>query len=288
MYMDPSLPLKDIVVMYHAHCPDGMTAAWCAWKKFADTASYIPVSNRNVPPEGLINKELYVLDFCYPASVLKKLLDTNKKILVLDHHITCKEDVLSIPGSFFDNTRSGSGMSWDYFFEGTPRPKLLNYIEIGDLNPHNLPEGEHLSQRIIATPFTVNDYDDLISRYEKEPDVVVNEGKIIDLYVARLFDMALDDYEMVTFEGYTMPAINIALPLTTKSQLLMRMYEQVPPIAMSYRYENGFWKVSLRSDGSVDCEALASKYGGGGHRASAGFIIRNDLPLPFAKHISEK
>ncbi len=284
--MEPTLNLNDIVVMYHAHCPDGMASAWSAWKKLGDSASYIPVSDRNVPPEGLVNKELYILDFCYPAEVLKKLENANKKVVVLDHHVSSKDDVMSITGGVFDNTRSGAGMAWDYFFEGIPRPKLINYIEIGDLNPHNLPEGEHLSQRIISTPFSMKDYGDLISRYEIDPDALINEGKAIDLYVARLFDMALDDYELVSFEGYTMPAINIALPLTTKSQLLMKMYELVPPIAMSYRHENGLWKVSLRSDGSVDCSALASKYGGGGHKASAGFVLKSDSPLPFLRFIA--
>lgn len=279
--METSQELQDTVILYHAHCPDGMASAWVAWKKFGDNASYIPVSDRKIPPLELVNKNVYIIDFCYPVDILQDLLKNNRKLVVLDHHVSCADEVLSIPEGQFDKNRSGAGMSWDYFFPGTPRPKLINYIEVGDLNPHNLPEGEFLSQRIIATPFTVEAYDEIISRYENDEDSLIKDGKAIGLYVEHLFEMALEDYDMVVFEGYTMPAINIALPQTTKSQLLMRLYTKMPPIAMTYRYEGGRWKISLRSNGSVDCSLLAQKYGGGGHKGSAGFIVKAGYPLPF-------
>lgn len=280
--------LQDIVVIYHAHCPDGMAAAWSAWKKFGDTASYLPCSDRREPPLGLTEKEIYILDFSYSKEVLQNLERSNKKVVVLDHHISAKDDVLSVEGGIFDINRSGAGLSWDYFFPNSPRPQLVNYIEKGDMNPHNLPDGEHLSQRIIATPFTISAYDTLIKRYEEDPASVIHEGEIINLYVDQIFDLGMNDFEMVLFEGYTIPAINIALPQTTKSQLLLKMYTKIPPLAMSYRFENGFWKVSLRSDGSVDCSLLAAKYGGGGHKGAAGFVVKDDLPLPFAKATEKK
>ena len=275
--------LQSTVVLFHAHCPDGMASAWVAWKKFGNNATYIPVSDRKTPPEGLTDKVLFIIDFCYPKETLQDLLSTNKNVIVLDHHVSCADDVTSIPEGQFDKNRSGAGMAWDYFFAGLPRPKLINYIEVGDLNPHNLPEGEFLSQRIIATPFTVEAYDEIITQYEVDEESLISDGKAISLYVDHLFEIALDDYDMVLFEGYTMPAINIALPLTTKSQLLMRLYTKIPPIAMTYRYEKGHWKISLRSDGTVDCSLLAQKYGGGGHRGSAGFIVKASHPLPFVR-----
>lgn len=35
-------PLKEIVIIYHAQCRDGLGSAYAAWKKFGDNASYIP------------------------------------------------------------------------------------------------------------------------------------------------------------------------------------------------------------------------------------------------------
>ena len=34
--------LKSIVVIYHGRCRDGFAAAYAAWKKFGDKASYLP------------------------------------------------------------------------------------------------------------------------------------------------------------------------------------------------------------------------------------------------------
>ncbi|MFW6334164.1 MAG: DHHA1 domain-containing protein, partial [Desulfosalsimonas sp.] len=45
------------------------------------------------------------------------------------------------------------------------------------------------------------------------------------------------------------------------------------------RSSNGSaFHVSLRSDGSVDVANLAAVFGGGGHRAAAGFDMQGSLP----------
>lgn len=279
-------PLKEIVVIYHAHCPDGMGACWSAWKKFGNEASYVPVKDRNIPPEGLINKDIYIADYCYPKEVLAKLVSENKKVVVLDHHITSKEDALSVEGSIFDLNRSGATITWDYFFGTKPRPRLLDYLEDGDLNRYVLPHQDKLTHRIIATPFTIEAYNELAENFENNFENVLIEGKAVELYVNSLFEIAEDSYEMVLFEGITMPAVNMALPITTRSQMLNRLYIKIPPIAMAYRYDNGLWKVSLRSNRTVDCSKLAEKYGGGGHVGAAGFVVSASCPLPFVK-ISE-
>lgn len=280
-------PLKDIVIIYHAHCPDGMGACLCAFKKFGDKASYIPVSDRNIPPEGLVDKEIYIIDYCYPKEVLSKLLSENKKVIVLDHHISSKDDTLSIEGSVFDNNRSGASIAWDYFFETKPRPRLIDYLEDGDLNRYVLPHQDKLTHRIIATPFTIEAYSELAEKFENDFENVLLEGKAIELYVNSLFETVGEDYDMVLFEGIVMPAINIALPITTRSQLLAKIYTNIPPIAMAYRYDNGLWKVSLRSNKTIDCSKLAEKYGGGGHVGAAGFAVSAEFPLPFVKIVKE-
>ncbi len=283
-------PLKDIVIIYHNHCPDGMGACWSAWKKFGAEASYIPASDRNIAPEGLVNKEIYIADFCYPKEVLTKLVEENKKVVVLDHHVTSRDDVLSVEGSIFDLNRSGATITWDYFFETKPRPRLLDYLEDGDLFKMILPHQDKLTHRIAATPFTIEDYNELVEKFENEFENVLIEGKAIALYVDTLFKRMEEDFEMVLFEGIVMPSINVSLPRTTKSQLLARVYEKIPPIAMAYRYDKGLWKVSLRSDKTVDCSKLAEKYGGGGHVGAAAFIVPTGFPLPFVKisHIKDE
>ena len=61
--MDTTEPLKDIVVIYHQYCYDGFGAAWAAKKKLGETASYVPSLARDIYPEGIENKEVYIVDF---------------------------------------------------------------------------------------------------------------------------------------------------------------------------------------------------------------------------------
>jgi phosphoesterase RecJ-like protein len=44
-------------------------------------------------------------------------------------------------------------------------------------------------------------------------------------------------------------------------------------VACFLREVNGATKVSLRSKGEVDVQAVAARFGGGGHRNAAGFTI---------------
>ena len=58
--------MKNIVVLYHADCPDGFGGAWAAHKKLGEKAEYIGVHHNFLPPKGLDGKEIYMIDFVYP------------------------------------------------------------------------------------------------------------------------------------------------------------------------------------------------------------------------------
>jgi oligoribonuclease NrnB/cAMP/cGMP phosphodiesterase (DHH superfamily) len=106
--------LKEIVVIYHAHCQDGFGSAFAAYKKFGDEATYIAARDRKVPPEGLANKEVYIVDFSYPKEVLVSLQENNKKVVMIDHHISAQEDIKYLMNM--------------YFRSNTPEHTCLGYI----------------------------------------------------------------------------------------------------------------------------------------------------------------
>ena len=51
-------PLKSIVVIYHAPCPDGFAAAYAAWRKFGDNASYLSAGHGQLFDVDLADKEV--------------------------------------------------------------------------------------------------------------------------------------------------------------------------------------------------------------------------------------
>src|SRR3989338_10708254 len=82
---------KDIAVLYHGSCPDGFGGAYAAWKKFGDTAEYIPVKHGWPVPEGLAGRKVFILDFSYPQEEMDFIVETAGSVTILDHHLGARE-----------------------------------------------------------------------------------------------------------------------------------------------------------------------------------------------------
>jgi hypothetical protein len=288
--MQPENPsestLQDIVVIYHAHCQDGFGSAFAAYQKFGDTASYMPCSDRVVPPEGLVDKEVYILDFSYPKEVLLELEKNNKKLVVIDHHISAQEAVEAVKEHVFTLDHAASYLSWEYFTESVV-PSFVTMLEIIDLAKDKEGNETDLITYILSKPFTFEAYDDLLKDFSSEEGLerIRAAGRVQHDYLELIIEAIVDKPDFVVFEGYTVPCINMHLPLNEKSIALRMLYEKYPPFSISYRFDNGLLKVSLRGNGEVDLTVLAGKYGGGGHKNSSGFVLPANIPLPFAQSV---
>src|ERR1700722_2304831 len=96
---------KPIIVFYHADCIDGFSAAWVAWKKFGDTAEYIPFYHETALPK-FSGKEIYTVDMTFPKEITEEVMHFNKRLTSIDHHISKKEVTLMTQDPLFDNDHS--------------------------------------------------------------------------------------------------------------------------------------------------------------------------------------
>lgn len=285
--MNPtSLPLQDIVIIYHAHCPDGFGSAWAAYQKFGDQASYVPMKRGEELTEGLEDKEVYMVDFSYSKESLRLVEEKAKKFVVIDHHISSEADVRSVKEHVFKLEHSGAYLTWQYFFPEKKVPLAIEYLSAGDIGAFNtLKDQDLLEFYLTSIPLTFESYSQAVADFESEETLrsVYDKAKLLKAYQNKIIDACYSSLHYVEFEGYTIPAVNACLPITETSQLLKRIYdEHKVPFALRYRYDDGQWKCSLRGDGTVDLSLLALKYGGGGHKGSAGFSVDATFPLPFA------
>lgn len=279
--------LKDIVVMYHADCRDGFGAAYAAWKKFGENASYIPRKTGNdVPPEGLTNKEIYILDYSFSKETLQTLVDTNTSVVVIDHHITAKEAVESFSGNIFDNDHSGAVLSWKYFHPDTTVPPLLEYVEDHDLWRFALPENREFNVALGQYDMTFESWDILISELEEENKLInfIAQGTLLAKFEDKLVAHMMTRKERVFFEGHEVWALNTSEYVSILGNHLaeLNLAEEQTPIGIVYYHTDNKVKVSLRSIGDTDIGELAQKYGGGGHKNAAGFIVEKFEDLPFS------
>lgn len=278
--------LKDIVVIYHDPCRDGFGAAFAAWKKFGDTASYIGMRTQMEPPTGLTDKEIYILDYSFDRATLQTLEDTNKSVMVIDHHQTAQQAVESFPGNIFDNDHSGAVLAWRYFHPDTEVPELLLQVEDHDLWKFKMPDNREYNTAIGLYPMTFTTWDVMMEKLSdpKERAGFIAKGNLVSRFEDKLVKDMMQYKERVRFEGHEVWAINAER--TYRSILGNRLAglnleAKQTPIGIVYYRFSGAVHVSLRSHGETDVAEIAEKYGGGGHRNAASIRVNSFAELPF-------
>ncbi len=267
--------MKPILVLYHANCPDGFGAAWAAWKKFGKRAEYLAVEPRELPVPLPKDREIYVLDNSYSAAILKKLMRTNKRVVVIDHHESSRKDVAQIPGNIFDSKHSGAVLAWRHFHRKKSMPRLLEYVEDCDLWRYQLPDSEALCTFIALALFEFPIWSQLAVAFERSEDLAkfTAQGKLLLAYEDRLIDEIARKAGVVEFKGHRVLAVNSSAKRLT-SELGHRLCRKQPPFGIVWYIEKGKLKVSMRAAGRLDVSKLASAFPeGGGHPNAAGFTI---------------
>jgi nanoRNase/pAp phosphatase (c-di-AMP/oligoRNAs hydrolase) len=275
---------KDIVVLYDGEdCRDGFSSAWVARKKFGNKASYIGVIHQAPIPAGIKNKDVYFFDFCYPKKIIEQLVKQNKKVIVVDHHLSSKEDAKAATSYVVDMKHSGAVLAWKYFYPKKQVPLFLRYVEDYDLWNFKLPGTRTLAVLLDTFKFKFDVWDKLVNSFENKKTLkrYMDEAKIMEIYeksISNKFAEAADD---VVFNGIEAKVAN--LPGMFRSEVANILVEKGAKLTIIWNKEGNVIHVSLRSKkgGPVDVSKLAEKYGGGGHQAAAGFRIFNGDPFPW-------
>ncbi len=273
--------MKNTVILYHAGCSDGFTAAWVAWKKFGDTAEYRPIHYQDPAPRDIVGKRVYLIDFAVSLPVLKEILKNNREVTIIDHHATGKEAAEMTQKPLFDNSHSGAVLAWKYFFPDQKIPQLCLYIEDRDLFQFKMKNTKEICAFLDLTDLNFKNWDRLAGEMESDKKLnnMSEQGSLIVRYENRMMKEIVEDTaRLVTFEGHRTYAVNA--PHLYASGVCEVLYKKLPPMSISWSYDKDVVIVSLRSDGSVDVGQMAKRYGGGGHKQAAGFEVKtlNEIP----------
>lgn len=254
-----------IYVLYHKNCTDGFGAAYAAWKKFKDSAVYIPVSHHEPLPEVPALSEVYVVDFCLPPMITRKIKKTSH-IVTLDHHVTSVESIKESDEFTLDMNRSGAKIAWDYFHPGK-RNELIDYISDKDLNRFALPHSREISAALESYPRDFELWDSFTLDQLKAEGSHVFRSKCneVNLLIAKSY--------VRNIGGYEVPVVNTPTFMSEVAEKLLDMYPEAKFSAAYHIYEQDgklYNKWSLRSKG-FDVSKVAAMFGGGGHKGSAGY-----------------
>jgi len=262
-------------VLYHANCNDGAAAALAVWLKYGDKGvEYIPVQYGQEPPEGLDGEEVVIVDFSYKRDVLVEMAKVAEWLLVLDHHKTAELELQGLSGenieAYFDMTKSGAVMAWEYFHE-SPVPKLFLVIQDRDLWKFEFGQYTMHCQKGLQL------HPEWRTWMTLQPNELAKEGMAVNSYMElQTKKMIKDGPVKWDVTGDIVPVYN--MPGFMLSDSLHAALERYPdaPFAVGYFDLAGGSKrvYSLRSrEGGVDVSEIARKHGGGGHVHAAGFSM---------------
>lgn len=262
-----------MTLVIHHSCIDGFAGAWAASKALpgADflAVDYNP-SGAPLEPPDVGERYVLIVDFSYSRDVLIEMESRASKLLVLDHHRSAREDLEGLDFAVFDMERSGAAMAWDHFFPNQQRPWIIDYVQDRDLWRWELPESQAVNAYLQALDRDFATFDRVLA---EGPKVAKDRGSWMELvradYVSNVAQLA----RPVLFAGHTVPFVNA--PFWACSELVGQLAEGADFAVGWWQRADGRFQYSLRSRGDFDVSELAKAYGGGGHRAAAGFVSKH-------------
>lgn len=261
-------------VLYHAGCYDGFGAAYAAWKHFGSEAKYLPVSYNGKVPNIEDGSDVFIVDFSYKRQVLLEL-SARCNVVVLDHHATAQEDLKGLSFAKFDMSKSGAGLTWEYFHAGEEMPDLIKHIQDRDLWKFEMPGSKevHVYLQSINMDFEAWDRVNVLEAIEK--------GKSITQFRDRQVEVICERAKIYGLLGHIVPVINTTVFWSEVGNRLLEMYPNNPFAATFYHTQDDMIAYSLRSRKDFDVAQLASTMGGGGHKQAAGFKVEYTIHVKY-------
>ncbi|MGC8880661.1 MAG: DHH family phosphoesterase [Minisyncoccia bacterium] len=264
--------MSEIFVIYHKTDADGFGACWSAWLKFKNKATYLGFDYLNDFPLDFFNKTIYFLDVSLNPEKVKILKKNNNKIILIDHHLSSLKLKNLVDEFIFDIKHSAAILTFKYFFRNKKVPKLLKYIEDQDLWRFKLSHSREINIVIDLLENNFEKWYKFIKDLEKPLKFkeLIKKGKQMLEYQQYLIKDIVSKAVLVEFEKYKVKAVNSSVLISEVGNELVKKY---PPFALIWSVKGKKKTISLRSDGTVDVSKIAEKYGGGGHRGAASFLL---------------
>lgn len=288
-------------VLYHGSCYDGFGSAYAAWKKFGDSAKYIPVSYGKSIIENYDfqkNDEVYILDFSIPNDEFDDIADKVGKLVLLDHHKTALErfiDPLPVPDDgiyefknenvyvLFDMDKSGALLSWEYFNPERYVPYFIHCISDRDLWTFKLSGSKPLHALLTAKKMDFELWDAIMAEMEVDEQELVATGEsLLEMQNQIVADICKKVY-MTDIVGHVVPIVNTSSHWSEVGNKLLELYPNASFAACYTDMPDSTRMLSFRSRPDFDVSSIALKFGGGGHKQASGAKISIILQPPELK-----
>jgi oligoribonuclease NrnB/cAMP/cGMP phosphodiesterase (DHH superfamily) len=275
------------IIVFHYPCQDGLASAYVAalaheQNEYPEPELY-PISHGTVLDlNKFIDRRVLFCDYSPKLDILNQIEEIAKSIVVLDHHITAHDDLVTKSYAIFDMKKSGVGITWNYFFENIPIPLFLSMIQDRDLWTWKISGSKCFTTGFSTVCSTIDQYN-FIQLFKLFNELYINPDKI-EYYIGigglitsstncKVRAIAEDALKKISlFQDKKVCIVNCTAEYISELGNAISSDPNVD-FAVLWRHDNvnNNYNVSLRSCDKANVSEIAKSFGGGGHPNAAGF-----------------
>lgn len=270
---------KKTVIITHKNCPDGFTAAWVAWTIFKDNADYIgesPGQKDFSYLHKLKNKNVYIFDIYVPQELINKIKQIANNLVVIDHHPNSE----NLKGIHYNEKHSAGYLCWQYFYPKKDIPAFIKLISDNDTGTWKIKYSEELSLYVKynVKPVLLKYNFKQLSKLTNDSDLklAIKIGINYKEYELNLIESVAKYAKQKKYKNYSVLIVESCIP--SLGGKIATYLSNKPGIKFGAVYRtlapNKYLITTRSNNKSVDLNKIANKYGGGGHKGAASFVVK--------------
>jgi len=265
--------------IYHKNCLDGCGSA-AVVKLLEPDCEFLPMQYSMEPPQ-VLGRKVYIVDFGLPVAQMRAIRAQAESVTWIDHHATQLPVRDQLGWGTLDTSECGTSLTWKCLFPEREPPPVIAYIKDKDLWRWQLPDSRAIAAGLELT-FRTGHFDGIL---EADLAEMARIGRpMLEALAGRVQEAVKNG--TVLERAYGLEKVRTFVLKCTQDQNAIGEQVCLPVEAgglgcdlavLYYRKNTGVWVHSLRSV-QVDCAAIATARGGGGHPTSACYLDR--IPFP--------
>jgi nanoRNase/pAp phosphatase (c-di-AMP/oligoRNAs hydrolase) len=292
--------------IFHKGCLDGFSSFFIAYTtgKLSKDVEIYPdkPSTKRIPP-NIKDKDIIIMDVAYNKNVLEEIFKLAKSVVFIDHHISIKEDVEQLYEKYnnktnitivYDESRSGSSLTWKFFFGRQKLPDFIRYVEDQDTGKWEYPETKPFIYALKAYYHlstegkSLNKWFRLLKKENVED--MIEKGNYMQDYNKHLVNINLPRHTLHRFPsqkiynkgknvfnivGQYKVAVFCGLHCPSVTDLAIASFDRIEcdfVMMWIYNLERKEYVFSLRSK-NTDISKITRFFKGGGHKYAGAFSI---------------